>query len=203
MAKRFDKVCQVTVTLQGVRPSIWRKIQVPSSYSFWDLHVAIQDAMGWRDSHLHAFRIANPSHGEEEDLIGIPDEDRFVGAPEFLPGWMVPIDKYFVKPGDSASYKYDFGDGWEHEIVLDDTLLRKPRLRYPRCVAGERACPPEDCGGPPGYELLLKILADPEHEQHEEMLEWVGGSYDPGRFDPRKVLFDNPKKRWERAFGER
>lgn len=103
--------------------------------------------MGWWDSHLHAFRVANPSHGEE-DLIGIPDQDRFVGDPEYLPGWEIPIGKYFTEPGDSAAYEYDFGDGWEHEIVLDEILTREPKVKYPRCVTGARACPPEDCGGP-------------------------------------------------------
>ena len=185
MAKRFDKAYQVKVSLRGIRPPIWRRIQVPADYSFWDLHVAIQDAMGWWDYHLHAFRVADPSHGEE-DLIGIPDEDRFVGDPEYLPGWTVPIDKAFAKPGDSASYEYDFGDGWEHEIVLEMITPREPKVRYPRCLAGERACPPEDCGGPWGYENMLKILADPRHEEHDETLTWVGGSYDPVCSIPRK-----------------
>ena len=201
MAKRFDTVFQFKVTLQAILPPIWRSIQVPGNYSFWDLHVAIQDAMGWWDYHLHAFRVANPSHGDE-DLIGIPDEDRFVGDPEYMPGWKVTVDKYFAKPGDVASYEYDFGDGWEHDIVLEKIMPRETKVKYPRCVAGERACPPEDCGGPWGYENMLKILADPGHEEHDDTLTWVGGSYDPRLFDPEKVRFDDPRKRWKKAFAE-
>ena len=201
MAKRFDKVYQFKVTLRGIRPPIWRRIQVPGSYSFWDLHVAIQDAMGWWDSHLHAFRVANPAHGDM-DLIGIPDEDRFDDDLEYLAGWTVPIDNYFAEPGDSASYDYDFGDGWEHEVVLDKIISREPKQKYPRCLAGKRKCPPEDCGGPWGYANMLKILADPDHEEHDEMLTWVGGSYDPRLFDCEKIHFDDPGKRWKKAFAE-
>jgi hypothetical protein len=165
------------------------------------LHVAIQDAMGWLDYHLHAFRVASPSHGQEE-LIGIPVEDLVAGVPEYLPGWMVAIDRYFAKPGDSARYEYDFGDGWEHEVVLDKIMPREPKKKYPRCVAGEHACPPEDCGGPPGYENMLKALADPSHAEHDDTVAWIGTSFDPRLFDPAKVRFANPKTRWKKAFGE-
>ncbi len=202
MARRFDKLLQFKIKLDDIHPPIWRRIQVPSSYSFWDLHVAIQDAMGWLDCHLHAFRIANPEHGEEEQ-IGIPADDSPGNGIEFLPGWDLPIEAYFSEPGDSAAYEYDFGDGWEHDIVLEQTIPREPKVKYPRCTAGARACPPEDCGGVPGYERLLEILADPEQEQHDEMSAWVGGVYDPERFDPAQVRFDNPQKRWETAFGPR
>lgn len=201
MAKRFDRVYQFKVTLQEVRPPIWRTIQIPSNYSFWDLHVAIQDAMGWWDYHLHAFRVANPTSGDSE-VIGIPDDDRFEGDPHHLPGWEIPVDRYFAKPGDSARYEYDFGDGWEHQLVLVEISPRQAGVKYPRCLAGEQACPPEDCGGPWGFENMLKILADPGHEEHDDTKTWAGGSYDPARFDPQGIRFDDPKKRWKKAFVE-
>jgi Plasmid pRiA4b ORF-3-like protein len=196
-----DRVYQFKVTLKEIEPTIWRRIAVPASYSFWDLHVAIQDAMGWSDSHLHAFRVRTPETGAE-GAIGIPDDDGFEDEEVFLPGWEVPIGEYFREPGDRADYEYDFGDGWEHEVVLEEVSARAPKAKYPICVDGARACPPEDCGGVPGYEDMLQVLGDPDHEERESMLEWLGGSYDPAAFDAKKIRFDDPKKRWRVAFAD-
>ena len=196
--KTKDLTFQFRVTLKGIEPEVWRRIVVPAKYSFWDLHVAIQDAMGWLDYHLHAFRIHNRDTGEA-DQIGIPG-DSFQDDDPFLPGWAIPIVQYFREPGDRADYEYDFGDGWEHEVVLEETAARSLRKRYPVCLTGARACPPEDCGGVHGYEEMLAVLRDPSHEEHESMVQWVGGKYDPAAFSPAKVRFDNPKKRWQNAF---
>ena len=174
---------------------------MPAEASFWDLHVAFQDAMGWKDYHLHLFRIRNPEDGRT-DSIGIPDDDPFPGAEPHLTGWEIPVAEYFRLPGDHAEYDYDFGDGWAHDVLLEQIALCIPRTKVPRCLEGARACPPEDCGGVPGYERLLEVLADPSHEEHASMLEWVGGAYDPAAFDPARVRFDNPKKRWEMAFDD-
>jgi Plasmid pRiA4b ORF-3-like protein len=193
---------QFKITLRHIKPRIWRRIEVPASYSFWDLHVAIQDAMGWLDYHLHVFRVRNPETRQDEE-IGIPDEDPFEGDPVYLPGWTVPIGKYFYLGGTRAQYEYDFGDGWEHDVELEAIGRREPDTKYPRCLAGERACPPEDCGGPPGYERLLEILANPANEEYDEMLEWVDGRFDANTFAPERVRFDNPKVRWRKAFGGR
>lgn len=190
---------QFKVTLQGIEPEIWRRLLVPASYSFWDLHVAIQDAMGWLDYHLHVFRVRHPLTGEAAQ-IGIPNEDAFEGEEAFLPGWVIPLVEYFREPGDRADYEYDFGDGWEHDVVLEQVTGRIAKAKYPICLDGARACPPEDCGGVPGFEDMLSILRDPSHEEHESTPEWVGGRYDPAAFDPQKVRFDNPKKRWRTAF---
>ncbi|MHC5081911.1 MAG: plasmid pRiA4b ORF-3 family protein [Planctomycetota bacterium] len=181
------------ITLRDIEPPIWRRIQVPSEYTFWDLHVAVQDAMGWFDCHLHAFRIADPESGEVKE-IGIPDEEGWSEIPT-LPGWEVPITDFFSAPGCEAEYEYDFGDGWTHEVLLEDVLPRPPRKRYPKCLDGARACPPEDCGGPWGYLDLLDALADPTNENHEDMMSWLGGSIDPEAFDPGKVRFDDPRER--------
>jgi hypothetical protein len=133
------------------------------------------------------------------DQIGIPD-DSFEDEEPFLASWAVRIIDYFREPGDRADYEYDFGDGWEHEVVLEEIASRIPRKRYPLRLDGARACPPEDCGAVHGYEEMLAALRDPTHEEHENMVEWVGGKYDPATFSPKKVRFDDPKKRWRKAF---
>jgi hypothetical protein len=189
---------QFKVSLKHIKPKIWRRIEVPAGYSFWDLHVAIQDSMGWLDCHLHAFRIRNEVTGEIDE-IGIPDEEGLYDD-GMIAGWEMPITIYFTKRGVRAHYLYDFGDGWEHEIVLEKISERLPKTKYPRCLGGARACPPEDCGGIGGYGDLLKIISDPYHEEYESMMEWLGGGYDPEAFDPSSVHFDRPRKRWEMAF---
>jgi hypothetical protein len=192
-------VLQFKVTLDEIDPPVWRRIVVPAGYSFWDLHVAIQDSMGWLDYQLHAFRVNRPGSAESAE-IGIPDDDFADGDKVVLPGWEIPIATYLREPGDRADYEYDFGDGWEHAVVLEQVMLRVPGKKYPACTDGARACPPEDCGGVSGYEQMLVVLSDPAHPEHDSMLEWVGGRYDPAAFDPRKVRFDNPAKRWRIAF---
>jgi len=193
------RIYQYKIELEGITPTIWRRIQVPEDYSFWDLHVAIQDAIGWLDYHLHLFLIRR-KHSRVATQIGIPDDYAFEGSPEILPGWEIPISDYFHDVGITADYEYDFGDGWRHKVLLEGILLREKGHKYPRCIDGARACPPEDCGGVHGYSRLLEVLADPDDEEHESMLEWLGGKYDPQKFVPGKVKFDNPKQRWKRAF---
>jgi hypothetical protein len=194
MRSRAETVFQIKVTLQGVRPPVWRRLQVPATYSFWDLHVAIQDAMGWLDYHLHQFRVV-PAPRHRSLLIGIPDDDAFEGDPPVLPGWEIPIRKYLSLKRNTASYEYDFGDGWRHRIVLEQVVPRQPGVRYPICVAGARRCPPEDVGGVQGYEEFLRAIADPEHEEHDSYLTWVGGA-----FDPQAIRFWDPEERWRIAF---
>ena len=193
------QVYQFRLALVGIEPPIWRRIQVPDTYSFWDLHVALQDAMGWLDYHLHVFRVPGPGTGEVEQ-IGIPDDDPFEGDKPTLPGWEIPITRYFSRPGTTVPYEYDFGDGWEHELTLEAVLPRQAGRKYPVCIDGARACPPEDCGGVYGYENLLTVIQDPTNEEHESMLEWIGGGFDPDRFDPKRVLFDDPARRYKLAF---
>jgi Plasmid pRiA4b ORF-3-like protein len=193
------QVYQFKLVLVGVEPPIWRRIQVPDTYSFWDLHVALQDAMGWLDYHLHVFRVPGPGTGEVEQ-IGIPDHDPFEGDQPTLPGWEIPITRHFVRLGITVPYEYDFGDGWEHELTLEAIVPRQEGQKYPLCVDGARACPPEDCGGVYGYENLLTVIQDPTHEEHESMLEWLGGRFDPDRFEPKRVKFDDPARRYKLAF---
>ncbi len=192
---RVARIYQFKVTLKGIRPPIWRRIQVPASYTFWDLHVAIQDAMGWDDCHLHVFRVWDPMWLEETQ-IGLPSGDFMpVEGEPTLPGWKQRISSVFTAPKESAVYEYDFGDGWEHAVILEKILPAAAGLRYPVCTAGKRACPPEDCGGIWGYEELLEIRGNPDHQEHEEMMEWLGEDFDPEAFHPGEVVFTDPRRR--------
>ena len=155
--------------------------------------------MGWLDYHLHEFRVINPKTNRLE-WIGIPTGE-FESDREVKPGWLVAISDYFSWQSRLADYTYDFGDDWKHTVVLEDFEPLDPDLSYPILVGGARACPPEDVGGPHGYQLFLEAIQDQKHPEHQDMLEWVGGSFDPARFDPRDVHFDDPGERLKTAFG--
>lgn len=193
-----NRIYQFKIELQEITPTVWRRILVPETYSFWDLHVAIQDAMGWLDYHLHAFQIRR-KHSRKATDIGIPDVYGLIEDNEVHAGWEIPIPDYFQDVGASARYEYDFGDSWCHEVVLEGVLLKEKGQKYPRCIDGAQACPPEDCGGVYGYYRMLEVLADPNDDEHDDMLEWLGGRYDPQEFAPRMVKFDNPKNRLKRV----
>ncbi len=193
MKRKYNQVFQFRISLRDAKPPIWRRIQVPETYSFWDLHVAIQDAMGWADYHLHGFGIINPSNGVNES-IGIPDDDS-IWSTNTQAGWEKKIVDYFTLKNSAADYTYDFGDDWEHIIKLEKILPCEKGVKYPVCVKGRRVCPPEDCGGIWGYMELLEIINNPDHEEYKDMMEWLGGEFDPTHFDVREVEFDDPAKR--------
>ena len=195
------QILQFRISLLGTDPEIWRRIQVPRKYSFWDLHVAIQDSMGWLDCHLHVFSLTKP-HGKKPILIGLPIEDDFISDQNLLPGWETLISNYLTEPGMTIQYEYDFGDSWYHEVLLESIQIKEKRVKYPKCLVGERACPPEDCGGIIGFEDLLETIRDPKNEDYQETMEWLGGSYLPDYFEPSKVKFDNPTKRLKLALSE-
>lgn len=197
--KNFKSVYQFKITLKDIEPKIWRIIQVPETYTFWDLHVAIQDTMGWSDSHLHSFKMKNPSTGEDTE-IGIPDEDLEDSDIYLLPDWEQKIHKWFTEGNAHAEYVYDFGDNWRHDIVLEKIISREKGVKYPRCIYGERACPPEDCGSVPGYERMLEIIKDKKHEEYKDMIRWLGGKYDPELFDTKNVIFKDPQDRFKEVF---
>lgn len=187
-------VAQFRIELLGIEPPVWRRIQVPADYTFWDLHVAIQDAMGWLDYHLHAFQIVGID-GE----IGIPDEEWDESNP-IRPSWDVQITDLFSEGRPLASYEYDFGDSWIHQIRFEGYHPAEESRHYPCCLNGARRCPPEDCGGVPGYEDFLRVIGDPTDPEHAAMLEWAGGSFDPEQFAPEAVSFDDPTERWRKSF---
>lgn len=199
MRKSFEKIYQFKISLKGIKPSIWRRIHIPELYSFWDLHVAVQDAMGWQDCHLHDFSIRNPCTNVKE-RIGIPDEDNEFEL-NILPGWALFIADYFSIKNSTATYVYDYGDNWEHIVKFEKILPRAKETKYPRCIGGQRACPPEDCDGIHGYGEFLEAIMDPGHDKHEDMLHWAGKGFEPERFAPDKVHFDNPRKRLKYALG--
>lgn len=204
--KPFKKVFCFKITLQVVEPAVWRRVEVPDSYTFWDLHVAITDVFGWMDYHLHEFQIANPKTGKPLRL-GIPDDESFDeldGQPPVKPDWQKELSSLFTLANRTATHLYDFGDGWEHLVELEEIRSREEGVAYPRCRAGERAGPPEDCGGPYGYQELLKTIQNPRHKEHKRMVGWLremkGPGFDPNAFDPGSVRFDDPLKRWKVAF---
>lgn len=196
-------VYQFLVILTGTDPLVWRRIQVPAKSSFWDLHVAIQDAMGWEDYHLHEFQLARPAElrGPRIEFVGIPDDESY-GDRRCRPSWEVWTSDYFDGKSVPALYTYDFGDDWTHVVAFEGALSVSSWDSYPRCIGGARRCPPEDCGGVGGYHDFLEAIADPKHEDHDQLLAWVGGSYDPDDFDPAKVVFDDPRRRLLMAFGK-
>jgi Plasmid pRiA4b ORF-3-like protein len=193
---RAEYALQLLVVLAGTDPLVWRRIQVPGDYSFWDLHVAIQDAMGWEDYHLHEFTLVD--RNRRLKTIGIPD-DEMPGAPRCVAGWRVPIRRYVLPGVGPIRYRYDFGDGWDHAVELED-LVPNDGGPFPRCVGGAGACPPEDVGGVHGYRMFLEIIGDSGHPDHARMLEWAGGRFDPEAFRADSVEFDDPAKRLEMAF---
>ncbi len=171
-AKRAQ-IYQLKISLKFIRPAVWRRVQVASDITLAKLHRIIQVAMGWYDSHLHQFIVGETYYGvpSREGLSEVKDEKK------------VRLDQVLSRPGRKMVYEYDFGDGWEHSLVLERVLEPEPGVRYPRCIGGARACPPEDCGGTGGYESFLAAIRDPDHEEHDEYLEWIGGEFDPEEFD--------------------
>ncbi|MEX2165357.1 MAG: plasmid pRiA4b ORF-3 family protein [Sulfuricaulis sp.] len=167
-------IYQIKITLKHIRPPVWRRIQVPADTRLGRLHRILQTTMGWYDMHLHAFRVGHETYG-------VPDPDPLFDT-EMKNERNVRLDRIAAE-GDKLIYEYDFGDGWEHELLVEQVLPAGKSKYYPICLAGKRTCPPEDCGGPPGYERLLEVLNDPKHEEYEEMREWIGGDYDPEAFD--------------------
>jgi hypothetical protein len=198
-ARPVGFVHQFLIGLCNTDPLVWRRIQVPEVYSFWDLHVAIQDAMGWQDYHLHEFGLFNHARGKYE-FIGIPDDE--VPDRVWLPGWATRISDYFSDEMPLASYVYDFGDHWRHFVAYEGIENAMASVTYPRCIAGARWCPPEDCGGVRGYVDFVEAIADSTHPEHGDLLQWVGGKFDPDEFAPGAVVFDDPRTRWRQAFQE-
>ena len=172
---------QIKVTLEHVKPAVWRRLLVPANLSLGKLHRVLQIAMGWTNSHLHLFE--SNGVGYERKAAGFGD----FADPDMLDEAKTRLADLLGHEKATLRYEYDFGDGWSHRIVLEKMLDPNDDLIVPLCVAGEEACPPEDCGGPHGYAQLREVLAAPAHPEHAEMLEWIGGAFDPARFDIDQV----------------
>jgi hypothetical protein len=178
--KKGNVLYQFKVTLLDIQPAIWRRIQVPNC-SLAVLHMYIQAAFGWWNYHLHQFLIDGERYGPR-------DPDDFDFGDEMTDETDVLLSKLIPKSGRRSRwiYEYDLGDAWRHEVLFEGFPPADPKANYPLCVEGERACPPEDCGGPGGYADYLIAIAAHKHEQHEELLEWRG-SFDPEAFDPKNA----------------
>ena len=167
------QIYQIKVTLDGSKPPIWRRILVRSGVTLEKLHYILQVAMGWTNSHLHQFIVGQTYYGEPHPDYGSEMRDeRRVKLSQIVPG-----------EGFRFAYEYDFGDSWVHTLLVEKVLPPEPGQQYPVCVKGRRDCPPEDVGGVWGYEEFLEAIRDPDHPEHEEYLEWVGGEFDPEAFD--------------------
>ena len=173
---------QFKVTLLESNPPIWRRVQVHDC-TLDTLHEHIQTAMGWTNSHLHQFEIDGERCGDPELL-----DDGFEGF-NCVDSTVTMLSDILPESGQrfAFKYEYDFGDGWEHEILFEGCPSAEKGKKYPLCIEGERACPPEDCGGVWGYADFLEAITNPKHEEHESFLEWCGGSFSPDEFDPKKA----------------
>lgn len=170
-------IYQIKITLQHSKPPIWRRLLVSSDMTLGRLHHTIQAAMDWTDSHLHQFIVGGVYYGEPspEDWQEIKDERR------------VRLSRLVTGEKFKFIYEYDFGDDWLHAIVIEKILPPDPDQKLPVCLKGKRACPPEDVGGMWGYADFLEAIKDPENEEHDSWLEWVGGEFDPEAFNLDQV----------------
>jgi len=184
----------VRIVLIGSRPDIWRVLQVPGSASLGWLHAAIQVAMGWTNSHLHHFLTPNGRYCEPRD-----SEDLFPGEELDRDENKSTLQQIAPEAGAQFAYEYDFGDSWTHEITVKEVLPPDPSAPLALCLEGARACPPEDCGGMPGYENLLKILKNRTHPEHRDMKEWLGRPFDAEAFDPAQINLWLRKLKWPRV----
>jgi Plasmid pRiA4b ORF-3-like protein len=186
-----QNIYQIKVTLLGTKPPIWRRLLVPASMTLAKLHDVLQTAMGWAGGHMHEFRTADRH-------FGIPDpEDRSMGM-QVENERSIRLSSVLRSAGAKLIYTYDFGDNWEHAVVLEKLLPAQLSLdlEYPICIDGKLACPPDDCGGIPGYYELIEALADPEHDRHEEISEWISDGFDPQAFSVENVnRMLSPKRR--------
>jgi hypothetical protein len=189
--KTSTAILQIKVTLIGSSPIIWRRILVPARLHLGKLHQILQSVMGWQTSHLHEFQIAGKRYSDPEFNDFVLDEEHRSEDQATLKLAQV------AKVADRFEYRYDFGDGWRHELKIENILDPDPNFAYPICIGGEGACPPEDCGGIGGYVNLLAKLKDTEHPEYEEVLRWLGGFFDPKAFDPNHINREHLwRKRW-------
>jgi hypothetical protein len=166
-------IYQIKVTLEHSKPLIWRRLLVPGDVTLEHLHYIIQVAMGWTNSHLHQFIVDGLYFGEPHPDYGLEMHDHR----------RIRLNAVTTETGYKFTYEYDFGDSWEHTLLVEKILEPESGQQYPVCIKGKRACPPEDVGGVWGYEEFLEAIGDPDHPEHEMYLEWIGGEFDPEAFD--------------------
>ena len=179
MAKKSTQIYQIKVTLDDTHPPIWRRILVPGNTTLLRLHDILQIVMGWEDYHLHMYNIEGLIYGDPAD-----DEYGDLGT---LDEVNYKLSQVIYAEGQRFTYEYDFGDSWDHTLLVEKILPPAEGVRYPLCLKGKRACPPEDVGGVWGYENFMEAIRDPNHAEHEEYLAWVGGEFHPEDFDLEEI----------------
>jgi hypothetical protein len=185
---------QLKVVLLGSAPTVWRRLQVPGDAKLDWLHAVIQVATGWTNSHLHQFNVREACYSDTRHHSAEFEDDQ-----EILEERTFSLRQIAPRDQDVFRYEYDFGDSWEHEITVEKILPNTADCSSARCLDGARACPPEDCGGIPGYEDLLKILKNRKHPEHKRMKEWLGRPFDAAAFDVEKTNLCLRKLKWPRA----
>jgi len=176
-----NQVYQIIITLAASKPPIWRRFQIDPNETLYKLHQSIQVIMGWTNSHMHLFR-------QGRNTFGKPDKaaERDFGF-ETLDEKKFKISQVLDKPKSKLIYEYDMGDSWEHILVFEKWLPINEKQHYPFCLDGAMACPPEDCGGIPGFYNLLEIIENPNHEEHDDMVDWLGDKFDPEVFEVGEI----------------
>ena len=187
-AKPKPSIYQLKVTLLEIDFPIWRRIQVPSTIPLCCLHDALQAVFGWTDTHLHHFE-------KDGKYWGVPDDEVFEDDIEIIDEGRVPVSRVLRAEGDSMTYVYDFGDNWRHSVVLEK-ILPTDAATKPVCLAGERRCPPEDVGGPSGYQEFLEVIFEPGHEEFSHFRGWAGGKFHAEEFDVKAVNDILERMRW-------
>lgn len=188
--KKTKAVFQLKVRLRDIEPPVWRRVQVSEDTKLPRLHRILQLLFNWEDYHLHDFVVGRR-------VYSVPDPEDAFDERKVLDERLVPLNRIADHVGKTFVYAYDFGDGWQHDILLEAILLPEPDGFYPRCIAGARNGPPEDAGGPSGYADYLDALGDPEHEEHENMLAWRGP------FDSEDFSLDRINASLKRTFHRR
>ena len=180
MSGMIEPVARIRIELQEVEPKVWRRVDVPLSSTLAVLHEIIQASFGWHDYHLHEFEIGERVYGE-------PHEDDQLFGHKVYRAAAIRLKTLLERGVERFLYRYDFGDGWEHEMTIEGVRDGEADIAYPAFVDGARRCPPEDSGGPHGFTNFLEAVLDPNHEEHEAMVEWHGGPFDPEDIDERQV----------------
>lgn len=213
------------ITLRDSKPAIWRRVAVPSEFTLGQLHEVVQIAMGWTDSHLHQFMLKDKNLIDRDPglIARLSDEGRWddifaatrgmrvfvstttpFGEPTEMEGEdedAVTLGEVCPKVKSKLTYEYDFGDGWDHTIEVQKIETPRPGVEYPACLAGKRACPPEDCGGVYGYAHMLEVAGDPEHEEYDDVIDWLDEGFDPEAFDIDEV--NDMLAEWRKAQAKR
>ncbi len=184
------KAVVLRIELLEVVPLIWRRVLVPDPWTLASLHHYLQWVMGWTDSHAHEFEVGDGLVAPDWWIRGADSEEEISRYRDERRVSVAAVVSELGADGE-FEYRYDMGDGWQHRIVIESPPASTgSNRRLPVCVAGENACPPEDVGGPHGYALLLDILGDRQHEQHDDMVRWIGGVFDPKGFDLNRINRD-------------